>query len=620
MSWQVTQKGSVCSEKKISTSTSLNIPTRSEICSGDTWDLKVIFSSEADWEHAFERLRVCHTEVLKFRGHLSDSPQTLKSCLELKREIDILSEKICEYAALHLSEDNSNNKALDREARLVSFIPHLRQAFSFIAPELQRMPGDVLISWLRDPSLEEWTFFLQRILRTRPYTLSEPEERLLALVGEALEGASTVFSQLTNVDMNFGYIHDGESVYHKIQLTQNTINSFLVRRNRTVRRRAFRKFYQEFSDHRYTLAATLASSVRRDVFHARVRNFSSAREAALFYDNVPLSIYDNLINTVRDHLPLSHRYYGLRRRTLGLSSVHIYDLLVPLVDSVQTNIPFEEAVETVLSAVAPLGGEYVSVLRNGLMVERWCDRYENKGKHSGAFSAGSYAGPPYLLMNYKQDVFSDLYTLAHETGHSMHTWYSCKTQSFQNYRYPIFLAEVASTFNEILLTEHLLSKASSPSMYAYLLNRQIDDLQGSLFRQTMFAEFEKIIHAAEEGGRALTLEFLRSSYRSLLDAFFGHEVAVDDIVELECLRIPHFYDAFYVYKYATGISAAVALYNKVLESGEASGYLALLRSGGSQFPIAALQAAGVDMNSSAPIQAALHLFDRRLEELEALLK
>lgn len=600
---------------------SLNVcvPDRSAICPQDTWNLKAIFSSESDWENAFRKLKACHTEILKFRGRLSDSPKTLKSCLELKREIDVLNERVCEYAMLRLSEDNSNEKALDREARLVSFTPHLKRTFSFIAPELQRIPENVFIGWLQDPSLEEWMSFLRRILRTKPHTLSEPEENLLALVGGVLEGSGTVFSQLTNVDMSFGYVHDKEDANHKIQLTQNTLTSLLIRRNRTIRREAFRKFYQEFSDHRYTLAAALAVSVRQDVFHARARNFSSAQEAALFYDDVPLSLYDSLIATVRAHLPLLHRYHGLRRRVLNLSAVHVYDLLVPLVDNAQTSIPFEVAVEKVLSAVAPLGKEYVSVLHNGLMVERWCDRYENKGKYSGAFSAGSYSSPPYLLMNYRKDVFSDLYTLAHEVGHSMHTWYSSRTQSFQNYRYSIFLAEVASAFNEILLTEHLLSKASDLPAYTYLLNRQIDDLQGSLFRQTMFAEFEKIIHTAEEEGRALTLEFLRSSYRSLLDAFFGQEVVVDDVAELECLRIPHFYDAFYVYKYATGISAAVTLCNKVLASGETAAYLGLLRSGGSQFPIAALQAAGVDMNSSEPIQAALHLFANRLEELEALL-
>jgi oligoendopeptidase F len=290
---------------EITLSVSLDIPTRSEIYPGDTWDLKAIFPSEADWENAFERLRACYTEILKFRGHLSDSPQTLKSCLEFKREVDMLGEKIREYTMLRLSEDSSNNQALDREARLASFTPHLQRSFSFIAPELQRIPNDVFSSWLQDTSLEEWTFFLQKILRTKPHTLSESEERLLALVGEALEGTSTVFCQLTNVDMNFGYIHDREGVHHKIQLTQNTLASFLIRRNRTIRRRAFRKFYQEFSDHRYTLSAALISSVRRDVFHARVRNFSSSQEAALFYDDVPLSMYDNLIVTIRAHLPPS---------------------------------------------------------------------------------------------------------------------------------------------------------------------------------------------------------------------------------------------------------------------------------------------------------------------------
>jgi oligoendopeptidase F len=592
-------------------------PNRSDVVQEDTWDLTSLFSTDADWEVAFEELRTRYLGILEFRGRLAESAETLTNCLVFEREIDLLTERLQEYAMLRVSEDSSNATALEREARLLTFSLQLREAFSFIAPEIQRIPDDVLDQWLSQPELQEWRTSLYKIRRTKSHTLAESEERILALAGGALEGASDIFSQLTNVDMKFGCVRDEEG--REVDLTQSSLSSFLLKRDGRIRKEAFEKFYTEFSDHQYSLAAALASSVRGDVFRARARNFSSARAAALFYDDIPLSVYDNLIDTVRANLPCLHRYYALRRRVLKLAETHVYDTTVSLVPSIQTDIRFEEAVEKVLAAVAPLGEEYTTVLRKGLTSERWCDRFENKGKRSGAFSAGSYSAPPYILMNYKRDVFSDVYTLAHEAGHSMHTWYSRKAQKFQDYHYPIFLAEVASTFNEMLLTEYLLAETNDSAMRAYLLNRQIDDLRGTLFRQTMFAEFEKIIHDTEEAGQALTLDFFRSIYRSLLGTYFGNEVIIDNVLELECLRIPHFYSAFYVYKYATGISAAVALSRKVLEEQETSAYLGFLQSGGSQFPIPTLKSAGVDMNSPEPIQNALDLFAQRVEELETLL-
>ncbi len=386
-----------------------------------------------------------------------------------------------------------------------------------------------------------------------------------------------------------------------------------------MRREAFHKFYAEFKDHQFTLASSLSSSIRADVFYARARNYPSAIEAALFYDDVPLSVYDNLITTVRRNFGPLYHYFNLRKRVLGLQEIHHYDTYVPLVADVQTSIRWDEAVDKVLSALAPLGDEYLGMLGHGLREGRWCDRYENKGKRSGAFSYGTYTSPPYIMMNYKSDVFSDVYTLAHEAGHSMHTWYAQRTQSYQNYHYPIFLAEVASTFNEILLTGHLLRTTDDRKMRAYIINREVDDLRGTLFRQTMFAEFEKASHAAEEQGEPLTLEGFKRIYRGLLDDYFGPDFTIDPELELEGLRIPHFYSAFYVYKYATGISAAAALADQVLESGDPARYLDFLRSGGTRFPIETLTEAGVDMSSPAPIEAALDLFQRRVSELEELL-
>jgi oligoendopeptidase F len=403
-------------------------------------------------------------------------------------------------------------------------------------------------------------------------------------------------------------------------LTQSSYSSFLIKRDHELRKRAFHQFYAEFQAHQYTLAASLAYSAKADVFRARARHYPSALEAALFPDDVPVEVYEGLIKSVRANLKPLFRYFDLRRRLLGLGELHHYDTYVPLVGEIETKIPFDQAVDQVVAALQPLGKEYVDVLAQGLRA-RWCDRYETKGKRSGAFSSGSYGAPPYILMNYKDDVFADVYTLAHEAGHSMHTWFAQKAQLFQDYDYPIFLAEVASTFNEELLTHFLLEQTSDPKMRAYIINRQVDDIRGTVFRQTMFAEFEKIIHVVEESGDALTLDVFRSEYHKLLGAYFAENFTLDPQLDLECLRIPHFYNAFYVYKYATGISAAVALSERVLsnQAGAVEAYLNFLRSGGSRFPLEALKIAGVDMTTSAPIESTLRLFERRVDELEQLL-
>jgi oligoendopeptidase F len=453
----------------------------------------------------------------------------------------------------------------------------------------------------------------------KPHVLSVPEERLLALGSVALSGYDDTFSQLTDVDMKFGVLAD-ESGREK-PLTQSSLTSFLVKRDHELRKRAFQQFYAEFRDHRYTLAASLAYSVKADVFHARARNYSSALEAALFPDDVPIAVYEGLIQSVRANLKPLFRYFDLRRRALGLRELHHYDTYVPLVPEIETRFTFDQATEMVLSALEPLGEDYVHVLADGLRGGGWCDRYETKGKRSGAFSSGSYDAPPYILMNYKEDVFSDVYTLAHEAGHSMHSWFSQNSQLFQDYEYPIFLAEVASTFNEGLLTDYLFKTTNDPKMRAYIINRQIDDLRGTLFRQTMFAEFEKIIHATEESGDALTLDVFRSQYHRLLEAYFAENFVLDPELDLECLRIPHFYHAFYVYKYATGISAAATLSQRVLsgDAGNVESYLNFLRSGGSKFPLETLKEAGVDMSTAAPIESTLRLFEKRMDELEELL-
>ena len=593
------------------------LKSRAEVPAADTWDLKLIFPDDTAWEAEFSDLASRFEEINAFKGTLAKSAGDLAKALEFESSLDRSSERLNQYAGLRLSEDSANDYALDRDGRLASLCAKISETSSWIAPEIQEIPDAMFEEFLADPLLTDWQISLQNLRRLKPHILSNKEERLISLSMPALGGHHETFSQLTNVDMTFGTVSDDRG--QEIELTQSSFSSLLQRPDRTVRKEAFQKFYTEFTAHRYTLASSLASSIKGDVFLAKARHYSSAREASLFADNVPVAVYDSFIEAVRSRLPVLHKYYSLRQQLFNLPDLHVYDTYAPLVSAVQSDVPFDQAIDMVVKSLHPLGSEYKETLSRGLREERWCDRYENKGKRSGAFSYGTYQGPPYILMNYKQDVFSDIYTLAHEAGHSMHTWYSRRNQSFQNYHYPIFLAEVASTFNEILLTEHLLSETKDRSMRAYLINRQIDDLRGTLFRQTMFAEFEKISHAAEESGAALTLETFRRMYRSLLETYFGTSVVIDEDLELECLRIPHFYSAFYVYKYATGISAAITLANQVLKTGNTERYFGFLKSGGSKFPIETLEEAGVDMRSPEPVNAALALFERRVAELEELL-
>ncbi|PYI61610.1 MAG: oligoendopeptidase F, partial [Verrucomicrobia bacterium] len=528
-------------------------------------------------------------------------------------------ERAHHYASLQLAGDSTNNEYLARIGQLQNLLTKIGETAAFVVPEILAIDDKQFGQFIADPALADWRIKLHKIRRMKPHVLSEPEERILALGSVALSGYDDTFLQLTDVDMKFGLLID-ETGREK-PLTQSSFSSFLVKRDPELRKSVFHQFYAEFRDHQFTLAASLAYSVKVDVFHARARRYSSALEAALFPDDVPIAVYDGLIKSVRANLEPLFRYFDLRRRTLGLRELHLYDTYVPLVPEVETRFTFDQAVEAVLAALAPLGKDYVDVLAEGLRSRRWCDRYENKAKRSGAFSSASYGAPPYILMNYKDDVFADVYTLAHEAGHSMHSWFSQNSQLFQDYEYPIFLAEVASTFNEELLTHHLLETTADPKMRAYIINRQIDDLRGTLFRQTMFAEFEKIIHAIEESGDALTLDIFKSEYHKLLETYFAENFVLDLELDLECLRIPHFYHAFYVYKYATGISAAVALLERVLsgEPGSVDAYLNFLRSGGSKFPLETLKAAGVDMATPAPIESALRLFERRVTELESLL-
>jgi oligoendopeptidase F len=593
-------------------------PPRSAVKTPDTWDLAPLYKNDAAWRRALKKWEAQIEGFAKFKGRLGTSAKVLRDCCEFETQFDQQSERLHSYAFLKASEDVANGKYQGLTAQFVHLATRAHEAASFLAPEIQAIPKKKMGAFLKSPLLKDYRFTLEKLLRYRPHILSLAEERLLAMQGEVAGTAGKVFEQLNDADLKFGVVKDekGES----IELTQGSFRSLLESPKRAVRRKAFDTFYAAYEAHANTVAATMSSSVLQDVYQARARNFPSARDASLFHDNMPASVYDNLIATVHANLDTVYRYFEVRRKALKLKDLHVYDTYVPIVEMGRRRTPFDKAVDMVIDSLAPLGSSYCRALEKGLR-GRWVDRYENQGKRSGAFSAGAYVGPPYILMNYRDDTIDSVFTLAHEAGHSMHTYNSSRTQPFQYYDYTIFVAEVASTFNELLLNTHLMDCARTKKERAFLINREIDEIRGTLVRQTMFAEFEKVIHAIAEEGEPLTLDVLREEYRSLLEKYFGPNVALDDALSLEGLRIPHFYHAFYVYKYATGISAAIALSRKVLQGGSADrdAYLSFLKGGGSKYPLELLRDAGVDMERPEPVAMAMERFGELVDELEELL-
>jgi oligoendopeptidase F len=477
------------------------------------------------------------------------------------------------------------------------------------------MPVDVISRYLTDDALAEFKFYLEKILRYKPHTRSEAEEQILAMTREIASGPFQVFGQLDNVDLDFGSLTDESG--REIELSHGNFNTFLINPNREIRKKAFFQYYQAYQNHKNTLAATLALSVRKDLFYSRARNFENCRDSALFGDHVPEEVYDNLIQTVRANLEPLFRYLNFRKKILAIGELHFYDTYVPIIPDVEFRMPYEEAVAVAVRATAPLGEAYGRILRDGL-TGGWVDRYENRGKRSGAYSSGCYDSPPYILLNYEENNINSLYTLIHEAGHSMHSYYSKKYQPYVNHEYTIFVAEVASTFNEDLLSRHLLEYyRDNPRMKAYILNREIDNIRATLFRQTMFAEFEKIVHNIVEANLPLTLDVITAEYRKLLEIYFQDALSLDPELSLECFRIPHFYSGFYVYKYATGVSAAIALAENVLREGDFArqAYLNFLKLGGSKYPLDELAEAGVDMRSAEPVKRAIGHFSELVDHL-----
>jgi oligoendopeptidase F len=594
------------------------LPARKDVAAGDTWDLASLFSSDKEWEQALAAWEKRIPEFAAFAGTLGSSPERLAECLAFDLVYDREGDRIGTYAFLRASEDQAASEAQRMTGRFQHVSTRAGEAASFIRPEIMAIPEATLTAWMAGPVLAAYRLLLERLVRTRAHTLSEREEKLLAMQGTFAGTAGKVFRQLTDADLKFGSVTTGKG--ERIELSNATFVTLLHDTVPEVRRTAFQQYYAQYEAHANTLAATLSGSNERDVYAAKVRNYPSAVEAALFADNVPLAVYDQLTAAVRAHLPAVHRYYDLRRRILGLDEIHHYDCYVPLVPELEQRHSWDEAVTVVVESLAPLGGDYCGRLEQGLR-GRWCDRYPNAGKQSGAFSSGTYDSDPYILMNFQEEAIEHVFTLAHEAGHSMHTRYSAEAQPYQYSGYTIFVAEVASTFNEQLLTRLLLERATSKKERAAILAREIDSIRATIVRQTMFAEFERKSHASAEAGEPLTLERLRSIYRELLDAYFGPNFVIDTQLELECLRIPHFYNAFYVYKYATGLAAAITLAKKVAEGepGALARYLGFLKGGSSKWPLDLLRDAGVDLEQPEPVATALTRFGELVDELDTLL-
>ena len=598
--------------------TVVRLPERSEVDVNDTWDLSSLFPSDDAWEKALAEFEKQIPRYQEFRGKLGESAQSLADCLDFDSEVNQIGERVAYYAMLKTSEDQANSDYQGMMMRFQNIAVGAGEAASYMRPEILAIEDEKLNAFLEEDCLSLYKLSLERLTRYKQYTLGEKEEQLLAMQGEMAGAASRIFRQLNDADLKFGTLEDETG--QEVELSNSTFSQFLISPEREVRKKAFHQYYEQFAGHENSLAAMLQGSIQKDCYYAKARGYDSALHSELYGDNVPQSVYDSLIASVRNNLPALYRFYDLRKRKMGLDTIHHYDTYVPILSDISVEHSWDKAVDVVCESLAPLGEEYVATLRSGLG-GRWCDRYPNQGKQSGAFSAGSFVGDPYILMNYKPKVLNDVFTLTHEAGHSMHSWYSKNNQPFEYYNYTIFVAEVASTFNEQLLTHHMLENASDERFRAYLINNEIDSIRATIIRQTMFAEFEKKTHEMCEAGEPLTVDAFKEVYGDLLKVYFGPDFVIDEQLKLECFRIPHFYRAFYVYQYATGLSAAIALSQRVLNGGEQElgDYLGFLKGGCSKYPLDLLRDAGVDLEKPEPVDTALKHFASLVDELDTLL-
>jgi oligoendopeptidase F len=595
------------------------LPSRSEIAVEDTWRLEDIFVSDEGWEKEFQEVKALIPAVKEFEGKLSESADILYDALQYQDQLLERLGKLYAYSHMRYDQDTTNSFYQGLDDRMKNLYSQAASHLAFIVPELLSIDEGRLNDFLSEKvELKLYEHSLAEINLQRPHVLSADQEALLAEASDVFGASGNTFGMLNNADLTFPVIKDENG--EEVEVTHGRFSRFLESADPRVRHDAFHAVYETYGKFRNTFASTLSGNIKKDNFYARVRNYSSARHAALSENNIPESVYDNLVSTISDQLPLLHRYIKLRKKVLGLDELHMYDLYTPLVKNVKMEIGYEEAKEIILNGLAPLGEEYIDVLKEGFE-NRWVDVHENKGKRSGAYSSGSYGTNPYVLMNWQNNV-NNLFTLAHEFGHSVHSYYTRKTQPYPYGNYSIFVAEVASTTNESLLNDYLLKTINDEQKRIYLLNHYLEGFRGTVFRQTMFAEFEHLIHQKAQNSEALTADSLTKDYYELNKKYYGVEdMIIDEEIGLEWSRIPHFYYNYYVYQYATGFSAAAALSNGILTEGAPAveRYIDFLKAGSSDYPIEVLKKAGVDMTSNKPILDACKVFDEKLTELEQLL-
>jgi oligoendopeptidase F len=591
---------------------------RSDIAKEHTWDLESIFRTNDDWENSFKRLQQSLPELEALKGTLAQSGQALFAVLQKRDGLFEELETLYVYTSMRKDEDTTNSTYLGMFDRAMQLYVHATTVISYIEPEILALPQATLDRFVREtPGLSLYGQQLDDMNRNRPHVRSSEVEAVLAAAGEISEVPDAIFTMIDNADLKLPQIKNEKG--EEVQLTQGNYLVYIRSTDRSVRKEAFEGMQGTFLKQRNTIAATLSGQVKGNIFFTRQRGFSSSRERALARYNIPVSVYDNLVETVGEHIQLLNRYMKLRKRLLQLDELHMYDLYVPIVKETAGEISFSEASDTVVTALAPLGENYTSTLKQAFK-ERWIDVYETPGKRGGAYSGGGYKTRPFILLNF-QNRRDSMYTLAHELGHSMHSYFTRSYQPFQYGDYTIFVAEVASTLNEGLLTEYLLRTTDDPTERLAILNHSLEDLRGTLFRQTMFAEYEQQIHSQAEQGQPLTADTLSAMYRSINEKYYGGQAFIDELIDIEWARIPHFYYNFYVYQYATGISAASALVQQILQEGKPAvdRYLKFLSSGSSDYSIELLKKAGVDMTSPEPVRQALQLFDSHLTQMEELL-
>lgn len=593
------------------------VSKRSEIPNEYKWKLEHIYSSSEAWEEDFSKVIKMAKDLQGFRGVVGESATNLLNCLDANARLMRLFEKVYVYAHMKKDEDSTNSFYQGISDRVDSLEVEVSSANSFVTPEILSIPEDVLKGYIgENDSLQLYKKALEDIIRQKPHVLSPNEEELLAMASELAQAPGNIYSMINDADIRFPLVSDEDG--NKIELTKGRYLKLIESKDRSIRKEVFEALYSTYKKQKNTFAATLSSNVKANVFEAKVRKYNSALEAALFPDKVSIEVYDNLINTIHENMGLMYRYMKIRKKMLGVDELHMYDIYTPIVGETKASITYEEAVDIVKLGLKKLGDKYQEDLSKGFE-SGWIDIYENEGKRSGAYSWGCYDSHPYVLLNHT-DTLNNMFTLAHEMGHALHSYYSDSNQPYIYAQYKIFVAEVASTLNEALVMNYMLQNADSKEKKMYLLNHYMEKFRTTVYRQTMFAEFEKIIHEKCQSGEALTSELLCSVYHDLNVLYYGSDVVIDDYIDIEWARIPHFYKSFYVYKYATGFSAAQSLAHQIINEGQSAidRYLNFLKSGGSDYPIELLKSAGVDMTTSKPIKEALSVFENLLDEMEKL--